>query len=75
LDRPVDKVTLKLYTKSMMVADQAQTGPAGPGWVGLAVPPSFASHAVSGNYYFVVEVERRGELSRKHGIGDMFILK
>ena len=60
---------------AMVCVDQAQIGASGPGWVMVPVPPAFLLNSAPGSYYYVVTVTVNNVKNRKHGVGQMVILK
>lgn len=75
LDRSVDSITIKIYSKSMVMIDKVEVGPQFAGWTKMPLPASFLVNCSTGTYYYVVEVERQGTKVRKNGIGQLVILK
>jgi hypothetical protein len=75
LNKPVDRLSLKIYTKSMMCVQSVDSGPSGAGWVALPLPAAFLNSASTGAYYYVVTAERNGSKTRALGTGKMLILR
>jgi hypothetical protein len=75
LNKPVDKLSLKIYTKSMVCIHSVESGNSGAGWVTLPLPTEFLDSAASGTYYYVVTAERNGGKTRAMGTGKMLILR
>ena len=75
LNKPVDRLTLKIYAKSMVCISSVSSGGAGAGWVTLPLPTEFLMSAASGTYYYVVTAERNGSQSRALGTGKMLIIR
>ena len=75
LNKPVDKLSLKVYTKSMVCIQRVESGNSGAGWVTLPLPSEFLNSASSGTYYYVVTAEGNGGKSRAMGTGKMLILR
>ena len=75
LNRSVDKVTLKVYSESMVCLDNISSGPSNAGWATIGLPPTFLQTATSGTYYYVVSVEKNGSNSRVQGVGKMMFLR
>ena len=75
LNRQVDKLTLKVYSTSMMVIDSISSGPKGAGWAPLSLPPAFVQNAPNGTYYYVITAEKNGSPTRTAGTGKLLILR
>ena len=75
LSSKVDKLTLKVYSTSMMVIDSISSGPQGAGWAPISLPPTFVQNAPNGAYYYVITAERNGAPTRTAGTGKLLILR
>jgi hypothetical protein len=74
LNRSVDSITLKIYSKAMVMIDSSRSGPQAPGWVALPLPASLLT-GVNGSYYYLVSIEKNGSSSRALGTGKLVILR
>jgi len=75
LNRPVDGLTLKIYTKSMVAIDSVSRGACAQGWVSLGLPPKFLAEATNGTYYYVVTAQKNGSEKKAPLIGKLLIFK
>jgi hypothetical protein len=75
LNNKVDKLTLKIYSTSMIVIDSVSSGPSAAGWAAISLPPTFMATATNGTYYYVITAEKNGSPARTAGTGKLLILR
>lgn len=54
LNRRAASLRLRIYSKAYVLLAESLSGPAGPGWVSLALPPEYGGFG-PGLYYFRVD--------------------
>ena len=75
LNRPVDKLTLKIYTKAMVAIYSLSSGPQNTGWAKVPLPTEFVKSAESGTYYYTITAEKNGSTSRLNGTGHIVVIR
>jgi hypothetical protein len=70
-----DRLTLKLYTRAMIVVGTQELGSHGAGWRHLRLPDEFLQSAGNGTYFYVVSGERGQAKTVENAVGRLTVIR
>jgi hypothetical protein len=71
----VDRLVLKVYTRSLVCVGSTELGAQNAGWTKIAAPTDFMLSAANGGYFYIVTAERDGQKNITKAIGKLLILR
>lgn len=70
-----DRLTLKVYSSSLVCVGTTELGAQPGGWAKIPAPTEFLNQAANGHYFYIVTAERGGQKNLKKAVGKISVLR